>query len=122
MAQKLTYDEVIEACRKAWNDGTLLLRAVVDKKVDGDVACLYAQERNDIIYRCAIGVALSDEIIGNILESNANGCSVSNLASDCYIDVPPHDLARMSSLQSAHDKALAGAPYFLPYFKALIGV
>lgn len=111
MAQKLTYAKVLKACRKAWEDGTLLARAMYDGRITA-AQCKYVSHlyvdgiEEPQEFRCAIGAALNLKILAQIQTTSLNGCSVGNLASDGYIEAEPHELRLMTELQYLHDKAL----------------
>lgn len=123
MAQKLTYAKVFNACVKAWNDSSLLLKAKLDGEVRG-AGCVYSYiGRNDREYRCAVGAALNDNVIAQLIDNAClNSCAVAQLAADEYIEAEPLELSQIAHLQRMHDAALNGGSDCVENFKKLIGV
>lgn len=114
MAQKLTYAKVLKACRKAWENGTLLARAMYEGRINY-AQCRYVSylyvDGVEKEFRCAIGAALNKTVIAQIKSTVDNGISVGNLAGNYYIEADPHDLRLMTELQYLHDKALQEESY-----------
>jgi hypothetical protein len=97
---KLTIPLVVEACRHALADGTLLATnrdAAEDE--DGEIQCLYAVNG----FRCAIGVALDPPTLAYIAEHELQHMPLEDLIRSEVVDVDVNDLAFLERLQRAHD-------------------
>lgn len=118
--QTITYDEVVAAARRAYDDGTLL--ALLKERGDYSAGCFYRTPEG----RCAVGAALSDETLRRLDHGEDRGghplmgATVDTLQGEGIVDCG-RDLCRIAKLQQVHDQWLKygkGKEEFL----SLIGV
>ena len=91
--QHLTLQDVVTACRRALEDGTLgALR---------HESCEYDYGDG---YHCAVGVALTDDTLSVIQERGCNDEEVAHLIHAGIITIKENDLDDIRDLQIDHDK------------------
>lgn len=99
----LKLEDVKVAARKAYHEGRLSAQA--PKPV-----CQYRSKQNRTTYACAIGAALTDEQVTELLEpgddvgdyKHLNICALSELAGRWTAD--EKDIGKIEAIQDAHDE------------------
>lgn len=93
--QELTFDQVTEACRKAYKENGLLAQ---HPELRG-TTCVYHYGE----YKCAVGVALSQGTLDWIDRQFFNEKNFRHLVTVHMIRCSSHDSERISWLQTVHD-------------------
>lgn len=102
--QMLTYEDVLAAGRKAWNEK----RLTAQQESFNLRRCNYVVKSDDKEFCCVVGSAFNEETkarVQSVTPDNMyyNDLSVRRLVDDKIVKVSPNDVYNISQLQSAHD-------------------